>query len=501
MSVKKNIIANIIGSGWSALMSMLFIPVYIKYMGIDSYGLIGVFAILLNSLALIDMGMTPTLSREMARFSGNASSNKSILDLLRSIEVIVLIVAIIIIIIIFFSSKWLSQNWINNETLDNTVVINALIIMGFVAALKFIEGIYRSSIIGLQKQIQFNIMGAFFSTFRGIGAVVVLAFVSPTIGAFFTWQAVISIVTIVGFRIYLYSVLPKMKTKSSFSWAELNKIKNYAMGMMGITLLAFLLTQVDKMILVKMLSLSEYGYYTMAFLVSNILNMIVVPLSQAVFPKFVELKTREDSVALINLYHKSAQLITVSVGVLAGYLIFFSDTIIMIWTQDAELTKAVAPLVSVLSFGTFLNILMWMPYQMQLAYGWTSLAVKMNIIAIMFIIPAILLIVPIYGAIGSAWIWVAMNAGYTTMGVHFMYRKILIKEKWRWYFNDIIKPLTVCFGLIIFFKFIIQSENLYITTTLMILSMIIVSVATMFSASLIRVQVLNILKGKMYAHR
>ena len=501
MSVKKNIIANVLGSGWSALMGIVFVPVYIKYMGIDAYGLIGVFSILLGWLTLLDMGMTPTISREMARFSGNVYSNQSIFDLLRSVEILAFIMAIIITWVIFLSSKWLVLHWINSGQIETSVVVNAIVIMGFVAALKFVEGIYRSAIIGLQKQVQLNVIMVTFSTLRGLGAVAVLVFYSPTIGAFFAWQAFVSIVTIVVFGLYLYRVLPVTGAKSKFSWEELNKIKKYAAGMMGTTLLAILLTQIDKMLLVKMLSLSEYGYYTMAFLVANVLYMAVGPISQAFFPKFAELKAKEDENGLIDMYHKSSQLVTVIIGVITGYLMFFSETIILVWTQDKALTMVVCPLVSILSLGTFLNILMWIPYQMQLAHGWTSLAIKTNIIAIVVIMPAILIVVPIYGAIGAVWIWTVLNAGYVLIGVHFMYRKILINEKWRWYFEDIIKPVIVCFGLILFFKMIFYSENIYILATLMALSMPVVLIATALSAPLLKEQVSNIMKRGLNAHK
>ena len=40
-------------------MGLVFVPVYIKYLGIESYGLIGFFASLQAWFALLDMGMTP----------------------------------------------------------------------------------------------------------------------------------------------------------------------------------------------------------------------------------------------------------------------------------------------------------------------------------------------------------------------------------------------------------------------------------------------------------
>jgi len=41
--LKLNIIANYTGKAWTALMSLAFIPLYIKFIGIEAYGLIGFF--------------------------------------------------------------------------------------------------------------------------------------------------------------------------------------------------------------------------------------------------------------------------------------------------------------------------------------------------------------------------------------------------------------------------------------------------------------------------
>lgn len=46
-------------------MGPAFIPRYIKYPGIEAYGLIGLFALLQAWLSLLDTGMTPTLGREL----------------------------------------------------------------------------------------------------------------------------------------------------------------------------------------------------------------------------------------------------------------------------------------------------------------------------------------------------------------------------------------------------------------------------------------------------
>jgi O-antigen/teichoic acid export membrane protein len=92
---------------------------------------------------------------------------------------------------------------------------------------------------------------------------------------------------------------------------------------------------------------------------------------------------------------------------------------------------------------------MWIPGQAQLAHGWTRLTVSVNTVAVLVLVPMILWVVPRHGAIGAAWIWVALNAGYCLVAVQLMYRRILRQEKWRWYQQDVLAPLLSA-GLVVF---------------------------------------------------
>ncbi len=440
-TVKKNVIANYLGQGWSALMGLAFVPLYIKYLGVESYGLIGILAFLQSCFMLLDMGMTPTLSREMARYTGGTHEAQSIRDLLRSIEIIGFGIAVVIALGIWAASGWLASGWLRAEKLPVGVVAQAFTIMGVVAALRFIENIYRSSIVGLQRQMLLNIVLSVMATLRGLGAVGILIWVSPTIEVFFAWQAIISIVTVSVFATVLYRMLPVAEHAVRFSLTALKEIRHFAVGMMTITFLAFLLTQVDKILLSRLLTLEAFGYYALAWTVASGIYMLPGPVTVAFYPRFTELVARADVAALVAAYHKSAQLVTVLMGTAAIVLIVFGDVVILLWTSNPALTRQVVPLVAVLSLGTLFNGLMWIPYQTQLAYGWTGLTVKVNFFAVAVIVPAILWATPKYGAIGAAWVWVGLNAGYVTIAIYFMHRRLLPTEKWRWYWQDVAMPL------------------------------------------------------------
>jgi O-antigen/teichoic acid export membrane protein len=106
MSVKRNVVANYLGQGWRALMGLAFVPLHIKYLGIESCGLIGIFAVLQAWLGLLDMGMRPALVREMACFT---AGTQSIRDLLRSTETIGITTAGLIGVGIWGVSGWLDR--------------------------------------------------------------------------------------------------------------------------------------------------------------------------------------------------------------------------------------------------------------------------------------------------------------------------------------------------------------------------------------------------------
>jgi O-antigen/teichoic acid export membrane protein len=497
MTIRRNLIANYLGQGWVALMVLTFIPLYIKYLGIEAYGLIGFFYILQTLLGLLDMGMTPTLSREMARFKAGFCTAGFIRDLLRTIEILALGIVSMIFIGIFISAHWIASAWLKIETLSTDVVTQIFFVIGFIIALRFIEGIYRSVLIGLQKQVLLNIIISLMATLRGLGAIGILVWISPTIQAFFFWQGVISIITLgVFFMIVHFSLLPPGAKKAQFSILALRSVWSFASGIVKITFLALLLTQIDKILLSRLLPLSEFGFYALAATASSALYLLVLPITQAFYPKFCELHARGDTATLTESFHTGAQLVSITAGSAAVILILFPETILNLWTQDQQLADRTAPLLRLLALGNLFNGLMYIPYQAQLAHGWTSLAIYINIVALVFIIPAMLWTVPHYGAEGAAWIWVVLNSSYVLIAINFMYQRILTRERWRWYWQDVFKPLAAVLVVAGTVRLIFVNQNTTITVQIgsLFLGLVLTLCAGALFSTRIYVKILDILK-------
>jgi len=486
--LKKNIVANFAGSIWQALMSLAFVPLYIKFMGIESYGLIGIFATLQAMFVLLDMGLSATLNREMARLSVLPGREEEMRNLVRSLEIIYWCVAIFIGIVVMSISHFIAHYWVKAAQLSPQTIEQAFLIMGFAMVLQWPTSLYRGGIMGLQRQVLLNAINIGLSTLRGAGAVLILWLISPTIQAFFLWQIVISAMDTFILRKSLWRILPSGKENALFQKKLLSGIWRFAAGMSGISILALILTQVDKIILSKMLSLELFGYYAFASMVAMSLGRLFTPVFYSIYPRFTQLAVSiDDQNGLKQLYHKSCQFMSVLILPIAIVVALFSYEIIFLWTQSPTTAERTHLLVSILICGTALNGIMNPPYALQLAFGWTELNVISNILAVIILVPLIIYMATHYGAIGAASAWLILNISYILFLIPIMHRRLLRKEKWRWYWQDVCVPLMAGLSMAVLGRLLLSgSASQFVMSIYLLIISVLTLVATLLSVPTMR---------------
>ncbi|MFA5779090.1 MAG: oligosaccharide flippase family protein [Elusimicrobiota bacterium] len=441
-TLKKNIIANFSGKGWAAIMNLIFVPLYIKFMGIESYGLVGIFSSLLSIFGLLDMGISTTLNREMARLSTLPGKDQEMRDFVRTLETIYWAVGLFIALAVIALSSPIANHWVHPEKLSPSTVQKAIIIMGCIIAFQWPLRFYSGGLMGLQKQVLFNVIDIVAATLRGAGSVFILWKISPTIQAFFIWQIIISFFQTLTTAIFLWKSLPKTGYFSRFQKKLLLPVWRFSAGLTGISVVSLILTQTDKIILSRMLSLEMFGYYTLAIAVSHVLYNFYGPVYTAVFPRFCQLISVSDYSELKALYHKSCQLLSVMVLPSAVVICLFSQAIMFLWTGNHLIVSNTQYLISVLVIGTALNGLMQLPAGLMYADGWTKLSFYTDLIGVVILIPMMIFLVNHYGAIGAAVSWLILNFGYVSIIIHIMHTRLLKNDKWRWYFIDVGVPLV-----------------------------------------------------------
>ncbi|MBQ0798496.1 MAG: oligosaccharide flippase family protein [Porticoccaceae bacterium] len=486
MSLKKNIVANFSGSIWSALMSLAFVPFYIQLMGVESYGVVGIYVSLVGMLTVLDLGLSQTMNREMARLSHDERNSHQITNTAHTLEVVYWAFAVVIGVGVALLAAPIADHWLNPDQLTRDDLRLAIQIMGLVIGLRWPVSFYIGGLNGLQRQVLLNVLLSIVVTLQGLGALAVLWFVEPTIKAFFMWQAVTALLQVVIFRGALWRSLP-LGHSSRFDKNILNEIWRFAAGMSGISLLAAILTQLDKVVLSKILSLTEFGYYAFATAVAGVVFRLIGPVFAAYYPRLTELVSQDNQESLVKTYHQGSQVMAVSIFPVALVLIFFSNEILDLWTHNQNLIFHTSLLISLLTIGNALNGMMHLPYSLQLAHGWTGLALVQNIVAVIVLAPAIYFSTIRWGTTGAAVIWIILNATYLLIGNHVMHLKLLKNDKWQWYFDDLIKPLISVLAVCWLAQLILTDEmSFWSKVTVLIAASVASIIAALASSSLLR---------------
>ena len=451
MRMRRNLIAGLSNSVWSAMVGLVAVPFYLKYLGIEAYGLIGFFVMAQAILTLLDLGLSPTINREVARNSATGDISESG-GLLHSLAVVFWVMAGLIALLFFTLSSVIAEYWLQANNLPQDTVVNAIILMGLVIACRWPVGLYQGALIGAQRLTIYCGINAAMVTLGSLGAVAVLAFISPTIEAFFIWQACVGLLFAVTMRYAAWRVVGRMPGVR-FDLDCLKKIWRFTAGVGAIGVTSLVFTQLDKIILSKLLVLEEFGHYMLATVVISGLYVLVTPLFNVMYPRFSALVAAGKTEKLIDLYRLGTRMLATVLFPVAMLLAVFSEDLVFLWTGDQNIALSVGPIISLLVLGSALNGVMYFPYALQLAYGMTWIPLTINIVLMLFLAPLIIYLAQAYGAIGGAMAWLFSEAVYVMFGPWLTHRHLLKGFGLKWLFQDVGGPLILSslIGVIAYF--------------------------------------------------
>lgn len=449
VSVNRNVVANVAGGAWAALIGLAVVPLYIRLMGIESWGIVGILVSVQAVLTVLDLGLSQTISREIARLSAGVGNSLPMAHTVRTIETVYWGTSVLVGLIVLSASAPIANHWLSPDQLSRPALQEAFWAMALVIALRWPVAIYSGALIGLQRQVLLNVLVAGFATVQAVGAVAILWGIAPTVQYFLLWQAAIALLQVFTFRIVVYRSIAAPEG-GRFQKEIVAKLWRFASGLAGIAVVSMLLTQTDKILLSTLLTLTEFGYYTFATTVAASLYALTGAVFAAYQPKLAQAVAQGvGGAGVATVYHQGCRVMAFAIIPAGAMLAVFSREIVWIWTRDQTMVAQSAQLISLLVAGNLLHGLMHMPYAAQLAVGWTRLAFIINVVAVLVLGPAIYLATSRWGAIGAAGVWLALNLGYVTIGVHCMHRKLLQGEKVRWYLSDVGMPAGAVLSVVL----------------------------------------------------
>jgi O-antigen/teichoic acid export membrane protein len=443
--VRRNIVANAIGRVWSLLLSLGVLPLYVRFLGAEAYGLIGLYAILVSICSLFDTGITTSLGRELARADkGDARTRNA--ELIRTAEIIYGSLGVGLGALVALAAPWIIDRWLNLHTMKPEVAIAAVRLMGLYLIFQWPTSIYYAALSGLQKQVELNVVTLLGSSVRTIGAAVILLAFSRSILVFYMWQAASSALYLVLCREVVWRSPEVIRRAAAFRWRLVYDVRRFAGGVTVMTAITVGVSQLDKIVLTRLIPLDAFGYYSFAATIAGAAAGLGAPILSATYPAMIEAHTAQDHVRLAALFHKSAQLVAVVTFAPSAIVCAFSYAVLLLWTRDPVIASHTAALLSVYIFGVALNVVATMPYNLTLAAG--SLRASMIIAVVGFVVFAVALAVlaPRMGAMGGAVGSAVVAAVGLPIYAPFVSR-ILPRQAARWIVEDVLLPMATAWGV------------------------------------------------------
>lgn len=450
------------------------VPIYIKYLGLEAYGLISFYTTLIVFLQILDLGIYQTLIGEISR-NILSTSKKVIATLFHSLAIINITIAITIMLFFYFFSDWISSNWFSSNSYSKEDLKEIIFLIGLLIGVRWPILIYQGGLYGFQKISEACFVNITMVILNSIGSFLILFFFEPNIKNIFYWQIIIGFIYVITIRFLFWKCFGVFE-RLSFSVALVKKIFKHASQMAGVTITSITLSNIDKIILSKIIPLNDFAIYMLANNMSNILQIIINPIHNILYPKFGELFANNDLENLSRLYSFSLKCLSIFIFPISIMIFFSSYELVLFYTQDDNLASIAAPILSILIISQTFNGLMYLPFTLQLGSKQPKIPLYINISFIIICIPMLVYLANHYGSIGAAITWLFINTVYFIVGPYITHKFILKNNYKKFYITDV-GPYLIS-ALILFtilkiifiyfnFKIMVKISLIFISTFLL----------------------------------
>lgn len=429
---------------WSLVSVFIFTPLYIHYLGIESYAIIGFYTLLLGIISFADAGMSSAIIKEFS-LQATASYKYSVL---RNIENLYWGVCVFIFCVIFVGSNFIANHWLNSEKISSSDLSYYVSLIGIGVVIQLLSSLYYGSLFGLNQQVKANSYQIIWNVFKN--GVVILLFIlyRKNLEIYFLWQIVCNAIYVIALRLHTIYILKKDDRRLT---NNLNKIPKHILvyigGMFLIALISSVNSQADKIIASSFFSLKTFGYYNIASMLAQVPVILASPLALFVFPLFSRFAENEENklnISFIKVYF----LLNILVFSATFLIVLYAKEILVLWTGNAisaSMFPSIIIVVRLLVIGSLFLALQFPLYYLLLSKGKTKYNITQGVLQVLFGLPLLYACAKFYGiqAMGVPWIVINLSS--------LLYLSVIVLKDYIFlnfrvlFFNYFFMPLAISF--------------------------------------------------------
>ena len=376
--VARNAASNFITLGWLSLLSLLAIPVYIKSLGASEWGLVAACASLQLVSNFVDAGFSQIVPRWVAREAHNPAALRSYMALFRKMY---LALGLLVFVSIQLGAGYLAQSWFQVAPDRSGALETAIRIIAFQMLFQFVNNLHIGLWHGMQRQVLANLSAGGFGTLKHMTTMAVL-FVGPSQAWLYaTTFATVALLEVFTNAWLVRRTLGEPQPSESSHRVTMKPFFKEVSVLSGGILVGLMVSQLDKFILSRSVSLEDFGVYAVVATLALAFLQLQAPMTRAYFPLLVQDIQTIGRVSAVHMRRLVAgTLIFATLPALLASL--FTGPLLGIWLHDLKFVDLGQQPMQLLMLAVAANTMYGCIYQVMVAAGRSHLVLKFNLAAL-----------------------------------------------------------------------------------------------------------------------
>lgn len=399
--IARNTMLNLVGRIIPLVLALATIPLLIKGIGTDRYGLLALFWVIVGYLGLLDMGVGRATTKFVAERMASNRNDEIPVVVWTSWFMLVALGMIAGLVLVALTPVLVDHvlkvpAYLNKEASASMYWL--ALMLPFAISIAGMQGL-------LEAQQRFDILNAIQIPTNITGYVI------PVAISFYTKDLSIIIIALLIARIIVWCVyfwsclrsMPALRTQRKLSGRHLGEMLRFGGWLSISNIVGPLMVNLDRFFIGSLVTLHAVAYYTVPYSLATQLWIIPASLMPVLFPVFSGLAAKQGADLGLMYRHAVKYVFLAMFPFVIGFMVLSGD-VLSLWL-GVEFSLKSSAVMAVLTLGVLLNSLAQVPYAIVQASGRPDVTAKFHLLELVPYLALVWWATSNYGILGTAVVW------------------------------------------------------------------------------------------------
>lgn len=402
MSLKRNTIWNLAGTGLPLLLGAVTIPYLLKNIGVEAFGILTLVWALIGYFSLFDFGLGRALTQQVSAARGN-QQHSHLPTLIKTGLWFTAVTGIVGGVLLAALAQPLALHWLKISIVLQPSTVQALLVASIGIPLTTVTTGFRGVLEGFEDFKSVNLLRICLGSANFALPALSIMFVGTSLVWMVGSLIIARLIVLAAHAWLVHLKMPAGWMFAKFSKQDMRALLSFGVWMTISNIISPLMVTADRFVISGVLGATMVAYYTVPF--EFLIRVLVVPgaLTAALFPRLALVLTTDIPEAE-RLYKNSLKIITVILVPTCLAIALGSKWGMTLWL-GANFAENSWKIVVVMAIGLIFNGIAHVPFAAIQAKGSAHKTAKLHIFELVFYIPLLFVCLKYAGLMGAALAW------------------------------------------------------------------------------------------------